>query len=221
MPDTTPQVLAVMALMREIEKPSACYNRAVRRAAQTLTDSPENDAAQVRGNAALLEIEQAVRAWVSKHHNPTPARLVLGTTDQQPETADCTCITAPEVDDSGQVLHSSYCMTVIDQQPETAPDTGLRDRIAAAVRGLNEDGGRLADLDEENDVFALADAVLAVLPAPVDRAAVLREAANYAQQVAKAMATSDEDWASRAGWACASVATGLRRMADEAQQPTT
>jgi hypothetical protein len=47
----------------------------------------------------------------------TVARLVLGTTDQQPTTAECTCITTPEVDDSGQVLHGSYCMTVIDQPP--------------------------------------------------------------------------------------------------------
>lgn len=78
---TTPdRVLALMALMRDIEKPSACYNRAVRRAAQTLTDSPENDAAQARGNAALLEIEQAVRAWTAKHPDPEQARRVLGET---------------------------------------------------------------------------------------------------------------------------------------------
>ncbi|MEV5862346.1 hypothetical protein AB0L83_21860 [Streptomyces sp. NPDC052071] len=67
---TDPRILDLMALMRDIEKPSACYNRAVRRASQTLTDSPENDAAQARGNAALLEIEQAVRAWVAKHPEP-------------------------------------------------------------------------------------------------------------------------------------------------------
>ena len=79
---TSPQIIAVMALMREIEKPTACYNRAVRRASQTLTDSPENDAAQTRGNAALLEIEKAVRAWVAKHPDPEQARRVLGTTEQ-------------------------------------------------------------------------------------------------------------------------------------------
>ncbi|WP_031095555.1 hypothetical protein [Streptomyces sp. NRRL S-15] len=71
---TSPQIIAVMALMREIEKPSACYNRAVRRTSQTLTDSPENDAAQARGNAALLEIEQAVRDWVAKHPDPEQSR---------------------------------------------------------------------------------------------------------------------------------------------------
>ncbi|MFD9752640.1 hypothetical protein [[Kitasatospora] papulosa] len=68
---TSPRILDLMALMRDIEKPSACYNRAVRRASQTLTDSPENDAAQARGNAALLEIETAVRDWVAKHPVPT------------------------------------------------------------------------------------------------------------------------------------------------------
>jgi hypothetical protein len=63
-----------MALMREVEKPFAIYQRAVRKAAQTLTDSPENDAAQARGNAALLVIEQAVRHWVAAH----PAEEICG-----------------------------------------------------------------------------------------------------------------------------------------------
>ncbi|WP_329616429.1 hypothetical protein OG244_28280 [Streptomyces brevispora] len=176
MPDTTPQVLAVMALMREIEKPSACYNRAVRRAAHTLTDSPENDAAQARGNAALLEVEQAVRAWVAEHPKP-PARLVLGTTDQQ---------------------------------PETEPDADLRDRIAQAARDLGH---------PQWDAAAFADAVLAVLPVPVDRAAALREAAEVAVRGARACGDSET------GQYAASVAAGigreLRRLADEAQQPET
>ncbi|MET7956358.1 hypothetical protein ABZT07_20620 [Streptomyces sp. NPDC005317] len=71
---TSTRILGLMALMRDIEKPSACYNRAVRRAWQTLTDSPENEAAQARGNAALLEIEKAVRTWVSKHPDPEATR---------------------------------------------------------------------------------------------------------------------------------------------------
>ncbi|MGW2837345.1 hypothetical protein ACWCWD_06490 [Streptomyces sp. NPDC001493] len=64
---TSDRILRVMALMRDIEKPSGRYFRAVRRAWQTDTDSPENKAAQARGNAALLEIEGSVRAWVAKH----------------------------------------------------------------------------------------------------------------------------------------------------------
>jgi hypothetical protein len=67
---TSDRILALMALMNEVEKPSNAYWRAVRRAAETLTDSPENDQAQARGNAALLEIDQAVRAWVAKHPEP-------------------------------------------------------------------------------------------------------------------------------------------------------
>ncbi|MFJ8446861.1 hypothetical protein [[Kitasatospora] papulosa] len=74
MTETPARVLALMSLMRDIEKPSGVYNRAVRRAAQTLTDSPENEAAQARGNAALLEIEQAVRAWVAKYPDPEQAK---------------------------------------------------------------------------------------------------------------------------------------------------
>jgi hypothetical protein len=62
-------------------------------------------------------------------------------------------------------------------QAPAADRAALRDRIAEAIQGLNE-GGTLADLDEEVDVLALADAVLAVLPTPVDRAAVLRDAAE-------------------------------------------
>lgn len=46
----------------------------------------------------------------------------------------------------------------VEQQEDSA---GLRDRYAAAIRALNE-GGTLADLDEENDIGALVDAVLAV-----------------------------------------------------------
>lgn len=57
----------------------------------------------------------------------------------------------------------------------------LRERVADAIRGLNQ-GGMLADLDEDSDVLALADAVLAVLPAHTDRAAVLRETADEVQQ---------------------------------------
>ncbi|MGW2594812.1 hypothetical protein ACWCXC_31730 [Streptomyces sp. NPDC001515] len=42
------------------------------------------------------------------------------------------------------------------------PADELRDRIAAAFRSLNEGGGTLADLDEESDVHALADAAATV-----------------------------------------------------------
>lgn len=84
----------------------------------------------------------------------------------------------------------------------------LRNRIAQAIRGLNE-GGTLADLDEEPDVLAIADAVLAVLPAPADRAAVLREAAHAIAALPKHRDS---------GTGLTDAADALRRMADEAQQ---
>lgn len=41
-------------------------------------------------------------------------------------------------------------------------DADLREQYAAAVRALSPGGGTLADLDDEHDVGALVDAVLAV-----------------------------------------------------------
>lgn len=67
---TTDRHLALMALMNEIEAPAKAYQHCVRRAAQTLTDSPANLAAIDRGNAALDDIEQAVRRWVAAHPEP-------------------------------------------------------------------------------------------------------------------------------------------------------
>jgi hypothetical protein len=58
----------------------------------------------------------------------------------------------------------------------------LRDRIAAALYDHSHPGWAISfpDLDQEqrDTYLARADAVLAVLPAPVDRAAVLRDAAD-------------------------------------------
>lgn len=147
--------------------------------------------------------------------------------------------------------------------PNTTPT--LRDRIADAFRGLNEGGGTLADLDEEGDVYALADAVLAVLPkpvparlvlgttdqqqaparfcgrsdclapghrfmlggavhtctgkpeaapVPVDRAAVLREAADALDSSDRLRDFTDDHMSD-----VNAAANELRRMADEAQQP--
>lgn len=66
----TDQILAINALMRSLEEPLKTYNRQLRKAWRTETDSPANLAAQKRGNAALLEIEKTVRAWVAKHPEP-------------------------------------------------------------------------------------------------------------------------------------------------------
>lgn len=61
------QLLAVMRLMEGIKRPTGTYWQAVGQAVRTYTDSPENKAAIARGNAALLEIEAAVRQWVKDH----------------------------------------------------------------------------------------------------------------------------------------------------------
>ena len=68
---------------------------------------------------------------------------------------------------------------VVAPPPATRADA--RDRIAEALYAHNHPGwARYTDLDQdERDTYlARANAVLAVLPPPVDRAAVLREAAD-------------------------------------------
>ncbi|MGV2914604.1 hypothetical protein [Streptomyces alfalfae] len=85
--------------------------------------------------------------------------------------------------------------------PSAPADRDLRDRIVQA-------------LDECRSLIptAQADAVLAVLPAPADRAAVLREAAD--------IVGNDDDCGCGGCDSCVpnTRAAELRRMADEAQQ---
>lgn len=112
---TSDQHLALMALMREIEKPYAIYQRAVRKAAQTATDSPENDAVQARGNAALLVIEQAVRRWVVEH----PA------VEEQPTATACGKCKRPfdpadmRFDGHAQYRKTPYCRGCVDHCRDT------------------------------------------------------------------------------------------------------
>ncbi|MEU1663619.1 hypothetical protein ABZ547_08385 [Streptomyces sparsogenes] len=54
------------------------------------------------------------------------------------------------------------------------PDDGLREQYAAAIRALN-DGGTLADLDVDDDVYRLVDAVLAVRDRRMEQLAAGRE----------------------------------------------
>ncbi|WP_097866545.1 hypothetical protein [Streptomyces sp. rh34] len=117
---------------------------------------------------------------------------------------------------------------------EPEPDTELRDRIAAAIRAessrvddlaladavmpvvtdrLRRNWGEMRDrvAELETEAQRLADAAP---PAPADRAAVLREAAEVAVRAARACGESET------GQYAASVAAGigrdLRRLADEA-----
>jgi hypothetical protein len=72
---TTDRHLALMTLMNEITAPAKTYDHCVRRAAAALSDSPEYNAAVERGNAALEDIEDAVRRWVAKHPEQTASPL--------------------------------------------------------------------------------------------------------------------------------------------------
>ncbi|MFE6126645.1 hypothetical protein ACFQ6Q_00010 [Streptomyces sp. NPDC056437] len=59
-----------------------------------------------------------------------------------------------------------YCPPEVleDEARDTVPAPGAdrREQYAAAIRELNDGGGWMVDLDEDNDVTALADAVIAV-----------------------------------------------------------
>lgn len=57
--------------------------------------------------------------------------------------------------------------------PDAKLAAGLREQYATAIRALN-DGGTLADLDEEDDVYRLADTVLAVRDRRLDQLAAGR-----------------------------------------------
>jgi hypothetical protein len=105
-----------------------------------------------------------------------------------------------------------------------ADQTALRDRIAAAIWERQNPGCRWADCEYRwrADAEADADAVLAVLPAPADRAAgpaALREAAAFYESVLQQSLDPDSD--PRYCTAVRDVVMGLRHRADEAQQPET
>lgn len=132
---------------------------------------------------------------------PAPARLVLGTTDQQPAPS-CRCHSrvglAPH-------QHENDCPCTTDQQTATAP-TDRRDRYAVAIARVTF--GKVTD----DAVICAADAAMAVADAEQAelRAAVLREAAD-------AVASNLQDTPEYGEY----VARFLRRLADEAQQPET
>ncbi|MFF7485598.1 hypothetical protein ACFZBC_08880 [Streptomyces luteogriseus] len=69
---TSDRHLALMALMNEITAPAKTYDNCIRRAGAASSNSPQYDAAVERGNAALDDIEQAVRLWVETNA-PQPA----------------------------------------------------------------------------------------------------------------------------------------------------
>jgi hypothetical protein len=100
----------------------------------------------------------------------------------------------------------------------TDPNTDLRQRIAEAVERLHETGGLYA-LDA-GEPERIADAVLAVLPPPAGRTAVVLSEAErlmlrHALDLADANVSARPDEYTAADEA---ALTSLRRLADEAQQ---
>ncbi|MGW5173185.1 hypothetical protein ACWERY_02305 [Streptomyces sp. NPDC004082] len=122
---------------------------------------------------------------------------------------------------------------VIERLPLAAPppaayQADLRDRVAAAIWARTPEAEPSRNGLVMGNPHGIADAVLAALPAPTDRAAieaaVLRKAAHeYAtladQNEAYDREQGDLDEEARVRHATVrDVAVGLRRMADEAQQ---
>jgi hypothetical protein len=102
--------------------------------------------------------------------------------------------------------------TAADPTISQSDQTALRDRIAEALAdATGAEWPAQAFLTE-------ADAVLAVLPASVSRAAVLREAADEAASAARLF--PDDDECATAIGALEGLADRLRRMADETQPET-
>jgi hypothetical protein len=67
MTQMTERQYALTALAEAVEQPLKTYQRSLRTAWRTASDSPENDAARAQGTAALLEFDRAVREYVAKH----------------------------------------------------------------------------------------------------------------------------------------------------------
>jgi hypothetical protein len=113
-----------------------------------------------------------------------------------------------------------------DMPPTAAPAvdrTDLRDRIAEAIHGDLLAHAARRDQGLLGIVPRLTDAVLAVLPEPADRGAVLlRDAESYLSALHGSVARHDNLAANLGCAGCElrdQIRDELRRMADEAQQP--
>jgi hypothetical protein len=112
----------------------------------------------------------------------------------------------------------------VGQAPAT-DQTDLRQRIAAALyeRERPPRDPHWPDVyAADREVFeAMADAVLAVLPAPTDRATVLREAADIAESLRQFERATGARWSAQVSEnvGILRVADHLRRLAGEAATP--
>ncbi|MFE6500733.1 hypothetical protein [Kitasatospora sp. NPDC057738] len=90
-PDFNPRTHQLFwMLLDEIKPAQNRYQRALRRAHSTATDSPENLAARAKGNTALAEMEMAIREWVAATAC-TCGRIAIGleVTDHREWHRDC------------------------------------------------------------------------------------------------------------------------------------
>lgn len=144
------------------------------------------------------------------------ARLVLGTTDQQPETAptDRRARYAAAIRDTdGWVLDDGQHMVDAVMAVADAEQQELRAQIANLRTMYDVADARTSDLIEERDQL---------LEARVDRAAVLREAADALDVLeAEAWEGADSDEFIGRATGVGNAKTAVRRLADEAQQPET
>jgi hypothetical protein len=101
------------------------------------------------------------------------------------------------------------------QAPATNP-TALHDRIAQALSDARRPG--LGGMTEAEAVAYMADAVLSVLPASVDRAAVLREAADICDEAGAVYGSRGANDAAGAAFA---LMERFQRKANEAEYVTT
>lgn len=77
-------------LLDEIKPAHDRYRRALRKADSTATDSPENLAAQAKGNTALAEMEAAIREWVAATACTCPLLAVgMEVTEVRDWSRDC------------------------------------------------------------------------------------------------------------------------------------
>lgn len=109
-------------------------------------------------------------------------------------TPTCTCITAPEVDDSGEVLHAGYCMTVVAKPKTAERPTSLAEQIKQALSDAGafcgecgfEPGDRGCD-DCERCYTSYAKALL-----PIMRAAEIQRLKARVTELEKANAGLDD-----------------------------
>lgn len=97
MTDTPREIIELMALADQLRRPLRRYEEAVRQCTRTYTDSDENEAAQERGNAALMGVDLVVRSWVRKHPDRYPVGYIYraGTDEAQNfHPSDITVVTA-------------------------------------------------------------------------------------------------------------------------------